>query len=492
MRTLRTLLVMCFAVSMAFAQQPKRFTISANGGCATVTAQNNSTVGILVSGTWVGTLTPNLQIAGVSGAPTAAMSVTPTNSTTSQTTITANGGFRAGVNGFATFNLCATAWTSGSAIVDLFSTQADSSLAGASGGGGGGSVTQGTSPWVDNVTQFGSSNVATGAGAGGAGIPRVTVSNDSSLAANQSVNVNQFGGSATATGAGAGGAGIPRVTVSNDSSLAANQSVNVNQFGGSAAATGAGASGAGVPRVTVANDSTATATPLVVRQSDGTNSATAAFSAWGTAPTGTQVQGVNSDVFIGGTIAGNSAAGVQKVGVVGGASAASVDAPMATGTSPINGFGIIETYRNAAPAPTSNQTVGIQADSGGSLFVHNFRRSQTVCQPTTIASSSAATTIITAQAASTFADITNLIVTVTPAATTDLAFTATLTDGTNSFIYDMDTGALATATADPVGVNINFNPAMPATTAATAWTLQLSSASVTVHITACFVKGLAN
>ena len=45
--------------------------------------------------------------------------------------------------------------------------------------GSGGSVTQGTSPWVDNITQFGGSNVVTGTGVGGAGIPRVTVSSDS-------------------------------------------------------------------------------------------------------------------------------------------------------------------------------------------------------------------------------------------------------------------------------------------------------------------------
>jgi len=37
------------------------------------------------------------------------------------------------------------------------------------------------------------------------------------LPANQSVNVNQFGGSAVVTGTGASGAGVPRVTVSNDS-----------------------------------------------------------------------------------------------------------------------------------------------------------------------------------------------------------------------------------------------------------------------------------
>lgn len=47
------------------------------------------------------------------------------------------------------------------------------------GGGGGGPVTQATTPWVDNITQFGSSNVVTGTGVSGAGIPRVTVSSDS-------------------------------------------------------------------------------------------------------------------------------------------------------------------------------------------------------------------------------------------------------------------------------------------------------------------------
>lgn len=45
-----------------------------------------------------------------------------------------------------------------------------------------------------NVAQFGGTNVSTGTGAGGAGIPRVTLSNDSSLAANQSVNTAQYGG----------------------------------------------------------------------------------------------------------------------------------------------------------------------------------------------------------------------------------------------------------------------------------------------------------
>lgn len=117
-------------------QQPKRFTLTANSQCAQVSAQNNSTVGIIVSGTWSGTLTPTLQIAGVSGAPTASASVTPSNSTTSQATITANGGYKSAVGGFTQFNLCFTSFVSGSAVIDLYSTQAINSalLGGAAGG----------------------------------------------------------------------------------------------------------------------------------------------------------------------------------------------------------------------------------------------------------------------------------------------------------------------------------------------------------------------
>lgn len=61
---------------------------------------------------------------------------------------------------------------------------------------------------------------------------------------NASTNVTQFGGSAVVTGTGAGGAGIPRVTVSNDSTVTANQGTanatpwndNVAQIAGTAPA----------------------------------------------------------------------------------------------------------------------------------------------------------------------------------------------------------------------------------------------------------------
>lgn len=55
---------------------------------------------------------------------------------------------------------------------------------------------QGTTPWVENVSQFGGSAVVTGTGASGAGIPRVTVSNDSNILATQSGtwNINNISG----------------------------------------------------------------------------------------------------------------------------------------------------------------------------------------------------------------------------------------------------------------------------------------------------------
>lgn len=78
-----------------------------------------------------------------------------------------------------------------------------------------------------------------------------------SLAANQSVNTAQFGGTNISTGTGASGAGIPRVTLSNDSSLAANQSVNVSQMNGVAVSMGAGTTGTGVQRVVLPTDQSA-------------------------------------------------------------------------------------------------------------------------------------------------------------------------------------------------------------------------------------------
>jgi endonuclease V-like protein UPF0215 family len=79
---------------------------------------------------------------------------------------------------------------------------------------------QGGAPWSENVSQFGGSAVATGVGASGAGVPRVTVANDSNVLATQSgtwtvqpgntpntapwlSTINQGGNSVTVSAAGA-------------------------------------------------------------------------------------------------------------------------------------------------------------------------------------------------------------------------------------------------------------------------------------------------
>jgi hypothetical protein len=95
----------------------------------------------------------------------------------------------------------------------------------------------------------------------------------------------------------------------------------------------------------------------------------------------------------------------------------------------------------------------------------------------TTCTTEAATTILAAQAAGIFADITTIVLTATGA--TAAAFTVTLGDGTAGYIYDMTTGA---ATSTGTQININFQPPLPATSAATAWTLAMSSAT-TVHAT---------
>jgi len=171
-------------------------------------------------------------------------------------------------------------------------------------------VTQSTSPWVNNITQFGGTNVSTGTGAGGAGIPRVTVSNDSNILATQSgtwtvqpgntanttpwlVTDSADGPVAPGTVAGKsmliGGqfnTALPVLTNTQQSAIQLDSSGriiissiptganvigavtqsggpwtgNITQFGSNNVVTGTGASGVGIPRVTVSNDSNVLAT----------------------------------------------------------------------------------------------------------------------------------------------------------------------------------------------------------------------------------------
>lgn len=125
-------------------------TISANSQCVSVNVNRStsSTVYIDVAGTFSITLQPQVLTAGGTARNT---QVTPTSSSTAQATITAAGGFWSVAAGVDFYQVCSTAYVSGSATVSLTVTNGVAfNLNG--GGGGGGTVTAvtGTSPIVSS------------------------------------------------------------------------------------------------------------------------------------------------------------------------------------------------------------------------------------------------------------------------------------------------------------------------------------------------------
>jgi hypothetical protein len=192
----------------------------------------------------------------------------------------------------------------------------------------------------------------------------------------------------------------------------------------------------------------------------------------GAAATGAAVAG--NPVYVAGK---DGAGNVQPLGV----------AVITAATAPTTGNTILSVNNTTAPSLTTGQSVAVQSDYTGSIFVKPIRRSETAASKATITSSAVAVTVMPAQAAGIFADISSLVVTVTPAATVSLPFTLTLSDGTATYVWDMETGALATSSADGTLLNLAFNPPLSATTAATAWTIATNVATVTVHATAIAV-----
>lgn len=190
---------------------------------------------------------------------------------------------------------------------------------------------------------------------------------------------------------------------------------------------------------------------------------------------------------VAGSATATGATGVQRV-ACSGTNAATLDAVTTVATTPANGLATLVSNVTTAPSLTTGQSVSVQGDYQGSLFVKPYRRGQTVAKATTITNSNVATTVLAAQAAGIFADISSFILTTTPVAgvVAQTVFTATLSDGTNSYIFDCDAGDTGSTTVpgtDPIGCNFCFNPPLPATSAATAWTVALSVSTVTSHIT---------
>jgi hypothetical protein len=236
-----------------------------------------------------------------------------------------------------------------------------------------------------NIAQFGGTNVSTGTGVGGAGIPRVTVSSDSSLTCNAgsgnfSENLAQVNGVAVNVGTGTAGTGTQRVAVASDSSLTCNAGTNLNT---SLLATAANQTTLG-NQTTKINDGTTTAGVIAGTTALKTDMSSVAGTATSTAAAGVQLVGIEGRAGtsfettagvldhnlknVGNSAVSTAATGVQKVGVVGNAGGV-VDGVVTAATSPANMVMVGGIFNSTQPAPTTGQSTALQLDSVGSLRV---------------------------------------------------------------------------------------------------------------------------
>lgn len=240
--------------------------LTATGSVTTATLNGSTAVGIYIFGTWVATVQFEASIDGTTYFSVNALPITGGALVTSTT---GNGQWQVNSGGYANVRARVSAYTSGTVSIRLRSSTGPGliSLATAlpTGTNTIGALSANQSV---NVAQINGVTTTTDNGVSGTGVQRVTLASDSTgqvalaagantigaLSANQSVNVTQFGGTNVVTGTGAGGAGIPRVTISNDSSLAANQSVNISQMNGVTVTMNNGVAGTGVQRVAIASD----------------------------------------------------------------------------------------------------------------------------------------------------------------------------------------------------------------------------------------------
>jgi hypothetical protein len=114
------------------------------------------TLTISITGGWSGTIVPEVQSCDSAGTWNT-LQVYPLNSTTGQTSITANGVYQGSLVGFCAARVRGNTVATAAASVTLAATFIGGPASTNGGaGGGGGSVTQGTVPWVDNITQWAS------------------------------------------------------------------------------------------------------------------------------------------------------------------------------------------------------------------------------------------------------------------------------------------------------------------------------------------------
>jgi hypothetical protein len=206
-------------------------------GGALIAAANALHVQPGTGATWAATQSGTWNITNVSGTvtlPTGASTAAlqPTNAAQASTTSGQTGPLVQGAVTTAAPTYT-TAQTDPLSLTTAGALRVDASAGGTVTVSGTVTANQGGAPWSQNVTQFGGVNLSTGTGASGTGIPRVTISNDSSLAANQSTNEAQINGVTPLMNNGVSGTGSQRVNIASDNSAVSG--------------LGAGATGAAVP-----------------------------------------------------------------------------------------------------------------------------------------------------------------------------------------------------------------------------------------------------
>ncbi len=135
-----------FLATGVWAQSQSSGTIT-SAQCVTIATPSAATVGIQVTGTFTGTLQPEVSIQGQAAAN---VQVTPSTSTTAQSTITATGVYTASVAGASTFLVCGNTVASGTATVYLNASTAVRQAA----PGSAGTVTASGSPVSGNIPKF--------------------------------------------------------------------------------------------------------------------------------------------------------------------------------------------------------------------------------------------------------------------------------------------------------------------------------------------------
>jgi hypothetical protein len=150
--------------------------------------------------------------------------------------------------------------------------------------------------------------------------------------------------------------------------------------------------------------------------------------------------------------------------------------------------GLAAQYSSSAPQPGAGSYAQMQVDSWGSLFVNESRRSQIVPVTGNIASTTAAT-LVAAQGAGIFTDLASLVLTCRLGTTAPVLFGVNVSDGTNTYRFNLSSESTATGGGNPP-LTINFDPPLVATSANTAWTIALTSATdaPSVDYVATFVK----